>query len=216
VRPIISIYFYPTSTIQNKILVRMALNPLYSEVPDNPDLVLFVEKVLDRVHSKAVPILRDELRKKDIVLTEKLSEGLSRTISRNYQASLLSWTIEMDIHGQFQDYKTQRYSGPPPFQAFYEGILAAIDKGKLVPYSVPAYAQVSREATAKYIANATVTKVAKSATITRPSSKSGWFKKYFEDIIGPMNDQLLNAASAVAMKQSEYIITKTLQDRNGK
>lgn len=198
----------------------MALNPMYSLLPDDPDLFLFADKILDNIHTRSVPVLKAELQKRDLMLTEKLLQGLSRSVARNYQEKVVEFVIEMDSHGQFQDYRTTRYSGRPNFNqggiGFFDYALKGYKKSgfkNVRPFSnLPAFALKTPEASVRYMAFGAVVNMGKKATVTRPSARSGWFKEYFAQIIGPMNDSLQQAAEAVALKEAENAIAKTFSN----
>lgn len=188
------------------------LNSLYSQIPENPNLVLLASKFLDRIHSNAVPLLQKELERKGLVLTEKLKVGLNRTVKVMYQEKIVEMVLEMDEHGKFVDFKTLRYTGRPPVDAFIRGLEEALRKGKITLYKVPGYKPgifpVNRDIAIRRIASATVVKMGQQATVRRPSSRSGWFKKYFNEILGPMEYTLQSLAMAVALKESENISKK--------
>lgn len=199
-----------------------SLNPLYSQIPDNPNLVLLAEKILDRIHSNAVPILKRQIEQRDIVLTEKLLKSLNRHVHVKYQDKVVEWVLEMDTVGQFSDAKRLKYIGRPNADDFLEWVEKGFEKGthrnKLwwTPQRIPGYkgeasaviARIGELKALKRIASATIVKMGQTATVTRPSTHKGWFKAYFEEIVSPMNRQLEVLAEAVAMKESEAIIKK--------
>lgn len=189
-----------------------SLNSLLSEIPENPNLVLLASKILDRIHSNAVPILKQELDRKGLVLTEKLKVGLNKTVKVMYQEKVVEFVLNMDQHGKFVDFKTLRYTGRPPVDEFVKGLEEALRKGKITLYKVPGYKPgvfpANREIAIKRVASAIVVRMGQRATIRRPSSRSDWFRKYFKEILGPMEDTLSNLATAVAIKESENIAKK--------
>lgn len=188
------------------------LNSLYSQIPEDPNLVLLASKFLDHIHSNAVPILQKELDKKGLILTEKLKVSLNRTVKVMYQDKIVETVLQMDEHGKFVDFKTLRYTGRPPVDDFIKGLEAALKKGKITLHKVPGYRPgvfpINRDIAIKRIAAATVVKMSQRATVRRPSSRSGWFKKYFSEVVGPMEGMLQNLAAAVALKESENISKK--------
>lgn len=188
------------------------LNSLLSQIPEDPNLVLLASKFLDRIHSNAVPLLQKELDKKNLVLTEKLKTSLNRTVKVMYQDKIVEMILEMDEHGKFVDYKTLRYTGRPPVNDFIKGLEAALKKGKITLHKVPGYRPgvfpINRDIAIRRIAAATVVKISQQATVRRPSSRSDWFKKFFKDVVGPMEGMLQNLAAAVAIKEAENISKK--------
>ncbi len=205
------------------------LNPLYSQIPDNPNLVELAAKILDRIHSNAVPILKNEILKRDIVLTEKLLNSLNRSIHIKHQEWAVECVLAMQETGQFADFNFVKYIGRPNFDSFLaaseKGFAKASFKNKAFfpPRSVPGYpgkdvgeviARLGELKVLKRIVSATVIKMGQTATVRRPSEQKGWMKKYYTQIIFPMEDQLQLLAEAVAMKESERIIKQTIQQRN--
>lgn len=84
----------------------MSLNPLYSQIPENPNLVQLAEKILDRIHSNAVPVLKRQIEQRDIVLNGRLLMSLNRHIKAKYQEKVVEWVLEMEATGQFADAKS--------------------------------------------------------------------------------------------------------------
>lgn len=204
-----------------------ALNPLYSQIPDNPNLVALAEKILDRIHSNAVPVLKRQIEQRGIVLTGKLLLSLNRHVKAKHQEQVVEWVLEMDATGQFADARKLKFIGRPNVDAFLAEVQKGFEKGthkngsKLwwPPRSIPGYKGDANEVIARIgeakalqrIASATIIKMGQQATVTRPLSHKGWFKTFFEEIVSPMNNQLALLGEAVAMKESEAIIKKSMQ-----
>ncbi len=205
----------------------MSLNPLYSQIPENPNLVQLAEKILDRIHSNAVPVLKKQIEQRDIVLNGRLLMSLNRHIKAKYQEKVVEWVLEMEATGQFADAKKLKFTGRPNSDAFMEAVMKSIEKGSFKkknfwpPTSIPGYkgdaneviARIGEAKAVQRIASATIVKMGQQATVTRPVSHKGWFKTYFEEIVNPMNDQLALLGEAVAMKESEAIIKKSIQQK---
>lgn len=205
----------------------MSLNPLYSQIPENPNLVQLAEKILDRIHSNAVPVLKRQIEQRDIVLNGRLLMSLNRHIKAKYQEKVVEWVLEMEATGQFADAKKLKFTGRPNADAFMEAVMKSVEKGSFKkknfwpPTSIPGYkgdaneviARIGEAKAVQRIASATIVKMGQQATITRPVSHKGWFKTYFEEIVNPMNDQLALLGEAVAMKESEAIIKKSIQQK---
>lgn len=205
----------------------MSLNPLYSQIPENPNLVALAEKILDRIHSNAVPVLKRQIEQRDIVLNGRLLVSLNRHVKAKYQEKVVEFVLEMEATGQFADAKKLKFTGRPNVDAFMEAVMKSSEKGSFKkknfwpPKSIPGYkgdaneviARIGEAKAIKRIASATIVKMGQQATVTRPVSHKGWFKTYFEEIVSPMNDQLAMLGEAVAMKESEAIIKKSIQQR---
>lgn len=205
------------------------LNPLFSEIPENPNLVALTEKFLDRIHSNAVPILKRELEARNIVLTERLLTSLSRHVNVRYQEKIVLWILDMHETGKFNDAKTLRYTGRPNGSDFLEDVEKAYNRGNFrnkswwPPYKIPGYEnqdpqeviqRIGELKALKRIAGATIVSIGKKATIIKPANRSGWFKSYFTEIAFKMNDKFEELAEAVAMKEAERIIKKTMENRD--
>lgn len=208
----------------------MGLNPLYSEIPENPNLVALTEKFLDRIHSNAVPILKRELETRNIVLTERLLTSLSRHVNVKYQEKIVLWVLDMHETGRFNDAKTLKYTSRPNGTNFLEDVEKAYHRGEFrkkpwwqTMYKVPGYegqsvqeviGKIGELAVLKRLAGATIVKMGREATVRRSPQKSGWFKSYFTEIAFKMNDKFEELAEAVAMKEAESIIKKTMENRD--
>lgn len=203
----------------------MALNPMYGLPPDSPELYIAVEKILDRIYSTAIPKLRNELDRQGIRLTDNLYSSISKSVNKRYQEKVIEHVISMDLTGQFQDYRTTRYSGMPPFSktdgtGWYDYALKGFQKhggwkiGGVTPYStLPPYALKTPEATVRYISSGAIVNIKKNPTVTKPSARSNWFKVYFSQIVNKSIDEIQAWSEEFAAAKSAEIITETLNDR---
>jgi hypothetical protein len=207
----------------------MSLNPLYSQIPENPNLVAMAEKILDRIHSNAVPVLKREIEKRGIVLNGKLLNSLSRHVNVKYQEAIVEMVLNMEATGKFAESKKLKFIGRPNIDSFMEAAMKSVETGSIKkveknfwpPKSIPGYkgdaneviARIGEAKAVQRIVSATVIKMGQQATVTRPVSHVGWFKTYFEEIVYKMNDQLALLGEAVAMKESEAIIKKSIEQR---
>lgn len=198
---------------------------MYGLPPDEEELYLVVEKILDRIYSSAIPILRNELNRQGIRLTDNLYSSISKSVNKRYQEKVIEHVISMDLTGVFQDYRTTRYSGMPPFSnsegtGWFDYALAGYQKnggfkmGGVVPYStLPAYALKSTEATVRYISAGAIMNIKKNPTVTKPSARSNWFKVYFSQIINKSTDEITQWSAEFSAAKSAEIIADTLTER---
>ena len=82
--------------------------------PDNENLALIAEKILDVTHTKAVRNIMEKLQNAGHLMTNRLYSTISRMVEAKHQENIIEAVIRMEEYGMFSDVKTLRYTAMPP------------------------------------------------------------------------------------------------------
>lgn len=92
----------------------MALNPIFGLPPDNDNLALIAEKILDKTHTEAVKNILANLDNAGHRMTDKLYASINRIVTSRHQEGVIEAVIRMEEYGMFSDLKNVRYTAMPP------------------------------------------------------------------------------------------------------
>ncbi|WP_266364174.1 hypothetical protein [Tellurirhabdus rosea] len=187
------------------------LNPILSEIPENANLAWVAAKILDRTYSQAVPILKARLAAANLELTGRLLASLSSHVNALYQENVVTAVLQMEAYGALQDLKHLRYTGQPPVNdwggrleySMSYLVQKSMETGTFTYDKVPGYPDgvfpADRSKAIERIAWALARSRVKNPNVT--NAGRGWLMKtYFEEFIQPFEQQIMDAAWAVALR----------------